>query len=79
MSHNTSTSCGCLIAILALNLTVGAMCFAYSLRSILGADVPWWADALGGLFLGQITIPLAVICWVLRLAGLDAPFLGGAP
>lgn len=67
-------SCGCLIAVLAVNLTIGAVCFDYVLYSLAGKDVPWYADAIAGLFLGEAAIPAAVICWILRLCGVEAPF-----
>jgi hypothetical protein len=67
-------SCGCLITILALNLTIGGVCFDYALMSLFGKDVPWYADAIAGLFLGQFAIPIAVACWIARLAGVEVPF-----
>jgi hypothetical protein len=65
---------GCL-AILAFNLTLGGVCFDYALWSIVGKDIPWYADAIAGLFLGQFAVPIAVICWVVKLCGVDVPFV----
>jgi hypothetical protein len=67
--------CGCFVMILILNVTIGGLCFAYSLFSILGKEIPWYADAICGLFLGQFAIPCALVCWILRLCGVEAPFI----
>lgn len=60
--------------ILLLNMTVGGLCFDYVLYSIVGKDIPWYADGIAGLFLGEFSIPLTVICWIVRLCGVPAPF-----
>lgn len=57
-----------------INPTIGAWCFDYVLASGFGKDVPWYWDVIGGLFLGEFTIPLAVITFILRLAGVQVPF-----
>ena len=50
--------CGTIIlVILLINVTIGALCFDYSLDYYFGTDVEWWKDAIGGLVLGEITIP----------------------
>lgn len=67
--------CGCMIMVLVLNLTLGAVCFDYSLDTIFEKDIPWYGDAVCGLFLGEITIPCAVICWVLVQCDIEAPFV----
>lgn len=60
--------CFIIIAILALNITVGA----WSVGEILfwfGKNIPLWADILIGLFVGQFSIPIAVVGWLLKLCG----------
>ena len=47
----------------------------YCLESILGKTVPFWAAMVAGLVLGQFTVPIAVVCWLLRMCGIDAPFV----
>ena len=68
-------SCGCLLSIVVLNLTAGAYCFHYCLLTIFGKNVSWILDLMGGLVLGQLVIPLAIISWILKVAGVHVPFL----
>jgi hypothetical protein len=75
MASNETTPCGCWLALLVFNLSLGGVCFDYALSSIVAKDVPWYVDAIAGFLTAQITVPVAVICWVLRLAGVDAPFI----
>ncbi len=59
---------GCLGAALVLllfNLLLGGFCFDFSLWALFGKDIPWYADLLCGLFLGQFVIPIAFIAWIL--------------
>ena len=56
---------GCLI-LFAILLIPGAFAFDYALDSLLGQDVPWYADAAGGLVTAELVIPVAVVCWILR-------------
>lgn len=55
---------------------LGGVCFDYFLYSVFGKDIPWYGDAIAGLFLGQFVGPAAVICWVIRLCGVPVPFVG---
>ncbi len=66
----------CWLTIVVLNLTLGGWCFHYSLLSVFGKNVSWIVDVLAGALLGQFTIPAAVVCWVMRLCGVEAPFCG---
>jgi len=75
-SDGSSGVCGCLIAILVFNLAFGGWLFDYSLYSITGKDIPWYGDMVCGLFLGEIALPAAIICWVMRMCGVDVPFVG---
>jgi EamA domain-containing membrane protein RarD len=68
-------SCGCFLTILAVNLTLGAMAFNYSVETIFGKHLPIFVDVLGGLFLGELTIPCAVVCWVAAACGVHIPFV----
>lgn len=66
---------GCLIyaAILGALAYVAGLLFEYSLWILVGKDVPFWADMLGGVTLNGINVPVAVICLVLRLSGVETP------
>lgn len=66
--------CGGAIALWAAALAGVALLFQYSLFSITGRDVPWWADLLGGAILNGLNLPIAAICFLLRLAGMEPPF-----
>ena len=76
---NQSFSCSsCLVfmvIILIVNLTLGAYCFSYSLDTIAGTHVSPTMNTLGGLALGEITIPLAVICWIVNTSGVKHPWI----
>lgn len=75
---STATSaapCGCYLAALAFNISIGAWLFDYALYSILGKDVPWYVDAIVGLITAQIMLLVAAVCWVLRLTGMETPFV----
>ena len=77
MDDTSKMCCGTALFLLAFNLTLGGLCFDYSLFSLFGKDIPWYGDMVAGLFLGQFAGPIAIICWVVRLCGIDAPFFGG--
>ncbi len=70
-----AASCGGCCALLLVNLTLGAWCFDYILYSIFGKDIPWYGDLVAGLFLGELAIPATVVCWIVRLCGVDVPLV----
>lgn len=67
---------GCVTLGLIINLTIGGFCFDYVLWAGFGKDIPWYADAACGLFLGQFSIPSAIIFWILHFF-IETPFFGG--
>lgn len=74
-SAGCAVSGGCFLVFLVFNLCFGAWSVNYCLDSFLGKTVDFWIAMVTGLILAEITVPLAVICWLLRLAGLDVPFI----
>ncbi|MGP1666954.1 MAG: hypothetical protein ACTS5I_13780 [Rhodanobacter sp.] len=64
------------LSILFVNFVLGWFFVDYSLMSILGKDIPFYADLLIGMVLGSAAFPVAIVCWVLRLFGVEAPFIG---
>jgi len=59
---------GLFVSILLINITIGA----WSVNEILSwfsKSIPFWADGLIGLFVGQFSIPIAVIGMILRVFG----------
>lgn len=74
------TEAGCLglfAAYLAACQLALANIFAYTLYSIFGKDIPWYGDLLGAFLLGPFNLTAALICWLVRLCGVAAPFIGG--
>jgi hypothetical protein len=69
------TGCGCITAIIIFNLLLGPICFDYSLDSFFAKDAPWYLDLLGGLVFGEVVIPLAILCFILRACGVQVPFI----
>ena len=65
-----------LVALVGLTLWLCSACFAYSLDTIFGKDVPWYADLVGGLVLNGANIAIAVVCWIITLAGVEVPLAG---
>lgn len=69
--------CLIVVVILLINLTIGGLCFNYSLNSCFGKTANFWIAGVCGLFLGEVTIPAAIICFVVSdLAGISTPFFG---
>lgn len=64
-----------MLVILFVNLLLGGMSVNYCLSSFMGKTVDFWVATLAGLFLAEITIPLAIVCWLLRLCGVETPFI----
>ena len=62
-------SCGCWLALLAINIAVGGWSVHYIL-SIFKMNIPFWADALIGLFAAELSIPAAIIIAILRAFGI---------
>lgn len=57
-----------LISILLINATIGG----WSVNEILSwfeKDIPFMADAILGLIAGSISIPVAIVGWILRICG----------
>ena len=61
--------CGCWVAVLLINLTIGGWSVSYLLESFTGKVIPFVGAALIGLIVGEISIPVAIVVWLLRLFG----------
>ena len=76
-NDDSYAGCGCyLLVFLVLNIGLGGLSFNYCLWFVFGKDVPWYADAICGLILAEITIPVMMVCWILNLCGISAPLVG---
>jgi len=70
--HNVR-GCACLVWILIFNLIVGSLCFSYDANFLFGVHVPWYLAVLGGVFLGEVVVPVTVICSILSVCGVHSP------
>jgi hypothetical protein len=60
-------SCGC--TVILLNIVLGGYTLAYCVKLLTGQTISLGWATLIGLFTGEITIPLAFILYLLKLAG----------
>lgn len=62
---------GCLFAlvILTINATVGAWS-VIQILSWFGKSVPMIANIILGLFVGEISIPIAIVGYILKICGI---------
>lgn len=61
--------CGCWLVLMAFNVTVGAWSVNYLLQFFMDKTIPFIGAALIGLFSAQLTVPVAIIVWLLQLFG----------
>ena len=62
--------CGCWILIMIFNLSLGGWSVNYLLGQFASDTIPFiWATVIG-FFLGQITVPIAVIVLILSSFGI---------
>lgn len=67
--HTNSMGCLPIIIILVINITIGAWSVG-EILSWFGKDIPFIGDALIGLFVGEVSIPVAIVGWLLKLFGI---------
>lgn len=60
---------------LGIGLAITAACFDYCLQNVLGKDIAWYGDVIAGAFAAPVTVPLAVVIWVLKLCGVGMPLI----
>ena len=56
------------LIVITINITVGAWS-VIEILSWFGKSIPIWADVLIGLFLGEVSIPIAIVGYLLRIFG----------
>lgn len=66
---NSLINCGCAIFILIFNVVVGAWSVTYLVSNLLHQHIAWGWAALIGLVGGEVSVPFALIVWLLKLAG----------
>ena len=63
-----NAGCFTVIVILLINLSIGVWSIS-EILSWFGKSIPLIASVIIGLFAGEISIPIAIIGWVLRICG----------
>lgn len=61
--------CGCGIFVLLLNLIVGAWSII-EILSWFGKSIPLLGSIVIGLFVGEVSIPIAIVGWILKACGI---------
>jgi hypothetical protein len=64
---STWTTCGVYLLIAAVNLFLGGISVQYLIEVFTTKVIPFWGATIIGLFAGEITIPVAVIVYLLKL------------
>lgn len=62
--------CGCWIVILILNLVLGGWSVNYLLLAFLEKSLPFFWATVIGLFVGEFSIPVAVVVKILQAFGI---------
>lgn len=60
----------------AIGAAIAGFCFDYVLFNVFGKDVPWYADIAAGIVAGAVTVPGAIVLWILKLCGVAMPLIG---
>lgn len=72
MSKSSNEGCMGSIFILGLimlfNISIGAWSVG-EILSWLGKDIPLIGDMIIGLFVAEISVPVAIVGWILRICG----------
>lgn len=64
-----NAGCFTVIAILLINISVGAWSIS-EILSWFGKSIPLIASIIIGLVAGEISIPIAIIGWILKICGI---------
>ena len=64
------TNCGCILAIVIFNVLIGGWSVSYLLAFFFSKTIPFLGAALLGLIVGEVSIPIAVVVWLLRSFGI---------
>ena len=73
MKRISATGCGCLLLILAFNLTIGAWAFQYDFWAISGRHTSLPVDIIFGAILGEFTVTIALVMKILQITGTHLP------
>ena len=62
-------NCSCMLMVLVFNVVVGGWSVEFLLNFFGRPEIPFWGVALSGLFVGEVSIPVAVVAGLLRYFG----------
>jgi len=62
-------SCGCILLVLIFNLTLGGWSVNYLLVALGNSPIAFWGAALIGLFVGELSVPVAIVVAILTAFG----------
>jgi len=65
----TTIKCGCVILMLLFNLLFGGWSINYLLAFFIGKTIPFIGAVLIGIIAGEVSIPIAVVIWLLVAFG----------
>lgn len=70
MNTEEKSGCGCtsMLVVFIFNIIVGGVSVDYIL-SWFSKDIPTIADIVIGLFVAEISVPVAIVGWILKLCG----------
>lgn len=66
---NSLASCGCGLLIVVFNLFVGGWSVNYLLQFFLAKTIPFFGAMLIGLFVGELSVPTAIVVALLKIFG----------
>jgi len=58
---------------LAVYWAIGILAFQNAIFKMFGRDIPWYVDAVGGLFLGWASVIATIVLWILGFVGYHFP------
>ncbi len=65
--------CGWWLFCLILTVAIAGFAFDYSLDVYFGKDIPWYGDCIAGTIASPVTVPAAVVGFVLKCCGVPTP------
>ena len=76
MSDKEAAGGGCLalIILIIFNITIGGLATEYVFETWVTyfkeapVDIPFWVAAIAGLFIAEVTVPAAIVTWLLTFA-----------
>jgi hypothetical protein len=68
--------CGCYAALILFNILLGKWSIDYIGMTGFGVTVPVLPAIIGGLLLGEFTVPAAILVWILAASGAHVPLFG---